>query len=329
MRQDRAVNEDAGTLRAFRAAGAAALLALAAGMFAALSLAGVRPSVVAAQARPSSEPRHVDLPVTPVEGPSWLNHLGANFETSAMGRTGPYAPPATVKYEPQWNEMAGSEALSRPFVLAGSDLYRIDCEACHQPDGRGSPPEIHSLIDPVRAASPVLIEQRMKQMGRPVTAAMAKQLAADAEAQLLHRLQFGGEKMPPFNHLQGAEVEALLAYLDELAGVPGANERQIRIVEPFARVGEHLVKGTCHTCHGATGPGLDPEALLRNVLPSLASLPQRKTIFDVIHKVRQGAPVEMGPLRQLSGGRMPVFAYLTDDEVAAAYLYLIIYPPRP
>ncbi len=308
---------------------AAAVVSLGAAAVLLLSLLMPRPAVSAAQAGAPGEPRRVDLPVSPVQGPSWLNHLHANFETSAMGRTGPYAPPSSVKYEPQWNEMAGSEALSRPFVLAGSDLYRLDCEACHQPDGRGSPPEIHSLIDPVRAASPVLIEQRMKQIGRPVSAAMAKQLAADAEAQLRHRLQFGGEKMPPFNHLQGAEVDALLAYLDELAGVPGAQERQIRIVEPFARVGEHLVKGTCHTCHGATGPGLDPEALLHNVLPSLASLPQRKTIFEVMHKVRQGAPVEMGPLRQLSGGRMPVFAYLTDDEVAAAYLYLIIYPPRP
>ncbi len=325
MREHRGARTGPAVLRHSRA-----LLTLALGvLLASLPFSLSRPASAASQGSRQPEPRRVDLPVSPVEGPSWLNHLRANFETSAMGRTGPYAPPATVKYEPQWNEMAGSEALSRPFVLAGSDLYRLDCEACHQPDGRGSPPEIHSLIDPVRAASPVLIEQRMKQIGRPVTPAMAKQLAADAEAQLRHRLQFGGEKMPPFNHLQGAEVDALRAYLDELAGVPGASERQIRIVEPFARVGEHLVKGPCHTCHGATGPGLDPEALLHNVLPSLASLPQRKTIFEVIHKVRQGAPVEMGPLRQLSGGRMPVFAYLTDDEVAAAYLYLIIYPPRP
>jgi hypothetical protein len=68
--------------------------------------------------------------------------------------------------------------------------------------------------------------------------------------------------------------------------------------------------------------------LLRNVLPSLASFPREKTIFQVLKKVRVGAPIEMGPLRQPSGGRMPVFSYLTDEEVAAAYLCLIIYPPR-
>ncbi len=64
------------------------------------------------------------------------------------------------------------------------------------------------------------------------------------------------------------------------------------------------------------------------MLPSLASFPREKTIFFVMQKARQGAPVAMGPLGQVSGGRMPVFSYLTDDEVAAAYLYLIIYPPR-
>jgi mono/diheme cytochrome c family protein len=93
-------------------------------------------------------------------------------------------------------------------------------------------------------------------------------------------------------------------------------------------VGEHLVKGTCHICHAATGPGTDPQALIRNVLPSLASFARDRTVFQVLRKVRAGAPIEMGPLHQASGGRMPVFSYLTDDEVAAAYLYLIIYPPR-
>ncbi len=168
----------------------------------------------------------------------------------------------------------------------------------------------------------------MKTMGRPITAAMARDMATAGEAAIRTRLLKGGEKMPPFDHLQGAEVDALLAFLRELAGVPGAAGQQIRIAESYTRVGEHLVKGTCHICHAATGPGTDPDALLHNVLPSLASFPREKTIFFVMKKAREGAPVAMGPLHQVSGGRMPVFSYLTDDEVGAAYLYLIIYPPR-
>lgn len=275
-----------------------------------------------------AQPRAITFKITPVSGPSWLGHLRISFDRTSMGRMGQNTPPPTVRYEPKWNQLAGAEDLNERFVLSGSDLYRLDCESCHQPDGRGSPPEIHSLIEPVQATSAAFMEQRMKAMGRPISEAMAREMAAGGETAIRTRLLKGGEKMPPFDHLQGAEVEALLAFLRELAGVPGAESHQIRVIEPYTRVGEHLVKGTCHICHPATGPGTDPEALLRNVLPSLASFPREKTIYDVMRKARQGAPVAMGPLHQPSGGRMPVFSYLTDDEVAAGYLYLIIYPPR-
>ena len=277
---------------------------------------------------PAAQPKTADFTVTPVDGPSWVGHLGLSFGMTAMGRMGTKAPPPTVTYQPRWNVLAGSESLARPFVLSGSDLYRLDCESCHQPDGRGSPPEVNSLVDAVRATSPALMEQRLKMLRSPVDQSLVRQMTTAATAAIRTRLQKGGKKMPPFDHLEGPEVDALVAYLEELAGVPGAEAKQIRITEPFTRVGEHLVKGTCHICHDATGPGTDPQALLRNQLPSLASFPRSKTVFQTIQKVREGAPVEMGPLHLPSTGRMPVFHYLTDDEVAAAYIYLIIYPPR-
>ncbi len=281
-----------------------------------------------AQRAPSGPPRSIAFRVTPVAGESWLNHLRISFDTTSMGRMGQNTPPPALRYEPKWNQLAGAEDLNERFILSGSDLYRLDCESCHQPDGRGSPPEIHSLIEPIQATSAAALEERMKRAGRPITAAMAREMAAGGEAAVRNRLLHGGEKMPPFEHLQGDEVEALLAFLRELAGVPGAESQQIRVAEPYTRVGEHLVKGTCHICHSSTGPGTNPQALLRNVLPSLASFPREKTFVQVMQKVRQGTPIAEGPVNQLSGGRMPVFSYLTDDEVAAAYLYLIIYPPR-
>jgi hypothetical protein len=36
----------------------------------------------------------------------------------------------------------------------------------------------------------------------------------------------------------------------------------------------------------------------------------------------------MGTTLMVDRGRMPVFDYLTNDEAAAAYLYLVMYPPR-
>ncbi len=37
----------------------------------------------------------------------------------------------------------------------------------------------------------------------------------------------------------------------------------------------------------------------------------------------------MGTPPALYRGRMPVFTYLTQDEAAAAYFYMMLYPPKP
>jgi hypothetical protein len=53
-----------------------------------------------------------------------------------------------------------------------------------------------------------------------------------------------------------------------------------------------------------------------------------KPVVDFVDKVRRGAAVVMGDVPFHYRGRMPVFSYLRDEEVAAAYLYLSTYPPR-
>jgi len=57
-------------------------------------------------------------------------------------------------------------------------------------------------------------------------------------------------------------------------------------------------------------------------------MPQSKTFTEFVQKVRQGAAVPLGTPGVSSRGRMPVFDYLTEPEVAAAYSYLATYPPR-
>ena len=192
----------------------------------------------------------------------------------------------------------------------------------------GAPPEINSIVDPVRATSAELIVQRMKKVGAPISWAIAKQLASQAEASLRQRVNHGGQNMPPFPHLNEVEVQALVAYLNQLAGVPGAEKKQIFVEEPVIRVGEHLVKATCHICHGATGPNPNPQQLLQGAIPPLAVLTTRTTLPEFVRKVTSGAPITEGTLRLRYRGRMPVFGYLDENEVAAAYLYLILYPPH-
>jgi hypothetical protein len=71
-----------------------------------------------------------------------------------------------------------------------------------------------------------------------------------------------------------------------------------------------------------------PEALMEGVVPSLESLVRQRGVASVIGKVRQGGTV-MNSLGLTYRGRMPEFSYLTEAEIAAAYQYLVRYPPQP
>lgn len=265
--------------------------------------------------------------VTPVSGPSHLRRLGLTMRQSTMGFTGRWGPvPRSASLVTAATGTLADPA--DPFMLTGADLYRLGCRACHKADGTGSRAEIPSIIDPIRSTSPSIMRQRMQARGTPISAAFAKELASGSREDVLIQLKEGGEKMPAFNHLRGDEVDAVLAYLDLLAGVPGTEHPQIRVVETATRVGEHVVKSTCHICHDATGPWPGPEAMLYGAAPSLASLVRRRNVFAVIQKVRHGAPVIMGRAEMAYRGRMPLFNYLTDSEVSAAYTYLMAYPPR-
>ena len=120
--------------------------------------------------------------VTPVEGPSWMKHLGiADIQSTALGQmVGTEPASASRRQEPDLPPAGEKGSLSRTidkilslfrsesrqtsklmdetFVLAGSDLYRLNCQSCHGPVGVGSPPEIKSLLGPVEGTSPALIQ---------------------------------------------------------------------------------------------------------------------------------------------------------------------------
>jgi mono/diheme cytochrome c family protein len=262
--------------------------------------------------------------VTAVEGESWLRHLGVPFIGSNMGRVANWGePPPSYPGQPSSGERPDGD-----FQLSGADLYRLNCRSCHKADGSGVPPEINSIIGPVQATSAVMIRAQMKQRGAELDPKTVSQLVSQAQTALRTRLQNGGERMPPFRHLAPSEVEALLAYLDELAGIPGSEQKQVLLVEPASRVGEHVVKGTCHICHEASGPGLAVGIAMPQAIPSLASLPVDRFPYEVIRKVREGVS-RPTPLTTSSHGQMPIFSILTSSEVGAAYSYLVRYPPRP
>jgi mono/diheme cytochrome c family protein len=264
--------------------------------------------------------------VMPVEGPSNFHRLGLAFESSSMGRTGLWGT-RPESYQGPPVHFVVPEGMTRAVVLTGADLYRLQCRPCHKADGNGAPPEIPAISGPVQATSATMMERRMRERGRPISAAFAQELASGSQKDLLARLKNGGQKMPSFSYLTDSEIRALIGYLDVLAGVP-VTGKTATVTQPAARVGELLVKGTCHICHDATGTWPDPEELLQGSIPPIAGFTTKRTMPEFIWKVRHGAPVVMGFLQLTYRGRMPVFDYLSDDEVASAYLNLIHYPPQ-
>ena len=137
----------------------------------------------------------------------------------------------------------------------------------------------------------------------------------------------GGLRMPPRDYLREDDMHVLFAYLTQLAGTPDPQRQSFRRVS-WARLGELVVKGTCHICHDAVGPPPTDWALLNGAVPSLQSLLKTKSISEFVHKARKGEVVSLDDVVLQHRGRMPVFYYLRDEETAAAYVYLATYPPR-
>jgi len=264
--------------------------------------------------------------VTPVAGPSWLNRLGLRYNETTLGRSAStYGPPPGERPQPS---AAAPLAVGRPVVLSGADLYRLNCQSCHRAEGSGSPPEIKSVLGLVQGSSLETVRQHLHKKGTAAERSAARAQADRARADLYRRIQKGGQRMPALAHLQEADINAIYAHLTQLAGVPDALP-QSRQATSWARLGEHVVKGTCHICHDAVGPRPSAQALARGTIPPFTTLLEDKPVADFVRKVRSGAPVMTGDPAFHYRGRMPVFPFLQDLEVAAAYMFLIDYPPQP
>jgi mono/diheme cytochrome c family protein len=177
-----------------------------------------------------------------------------------------------------------------------------------------------------------IVLERTKKTGQEMSRANATELARQAKVLLVQRLHKGGEAMPPFPQLNEVEIRSIMAYLEQLSEVPGAERNQVAVKETPTRVGEQIVKSTCHICHSAVGPNPDPQQIYDGAIPPLSSLTTRTSLPEFIRKVTVGAPIVMGAVPLSYGdsyrGRMPVFHYLSQEDAADAYLYLTLYPPR-
>ena len=271
-----------------------------------------------------------DVAVTAVAGESWIRHLHTTFNDTRMGRTWNLGPaPASAGNQAAASQLKLSPGYTaHPVTLHGSDLFRLNCRGCHGERGLGAPPEINSVTGPVAATSPATTMERMKKAGRDMSQSDANAIAKDSKALLRQRLHIGGQHMPPPT-LSEPEIRCLVPYLEQLSEVRGAANQQLTVKESAYRVGEHIVKSTCHVCHNAVGPNPSPAEMLEGAIPPLSTLTTRVTLPEFVRKVTNGAPIIEGTPPTPYRGRMPVYPYLTQDEAAAAYEYLTLYPPQP
>lgn len=267
-----------------------------------------------------------EVGVTGLAGRSWLNHLNRSFEETSMGKTGHLGPAALPGEGSRW-QLGLSPGIATAVSLRGADLYRLNCQSCHGEAGLGAPPEINSVINPVRATSVAMVLERMKTTGMQMPRGEAVKMAGQSKDALLQRLHNGGQDMPAFPHLSDPEIQSLIAYLKQLSGLPGAEHEQTSVSESPVRVGEHIVKSTCHICHSAYGVNPNPQQIAEGAIPPLSALTSRVTLPEFVRKVTAGAPIMMGEPAAACRGRMPVFYYLSQDEAADVYLYLTLYPP--
>jgi len=121
----------------------------------------------------------IDPPPAPVAGESWLKHLQRSFDETSMGKTGQLGPPTAVPAVEfaRWQQGLSPESGNANVTLHGSDLYRMNCRGCHGADGQGAPPEINSVINPVRATSAAAVMERMKTAGMDMNRADAVKMA--------------------------------------------------------------------------------------------------------------------------------------------------------
>jgi hypothetical protein len=187
---------------------------------------------------------------TPVTGPSVLEHLHRDMGNTSMGRSSSLLGPPPTEVPPRIQV----GPLPPAMVLAGSDLYRLKCRGCHGPAGEGAPPEINSIINPVRATSAATIMKRMRERGASMSHRDAAVLARQSASSLSDRLHKGGTDMPT----PGLAAKKICS----AAALPRPACRIVGKAADHARINlaRRREPGEVHLSHLSCGGGTEPHA---------------------------------------------------------------------
>jgi len=131
--------------------------------------------------------------------------------------------------------------------------------------------------------------------------------------------------LPP--HLARRTIPPLVAYLEQLSGVPGAENVRKVLGLPTAS-GEHIIKSACHVCHSATDP-IRPRIKLWKGDPSALFPCDSREPAGVCPESDQRRADHDGLSGNTLQGQDAGVLLLESGRSVAAYMYLLRYPPRP
>ena len=193
-----------------------------------------------------------------------------------MGWDGQWSPPPTTIPS---GEAGARGRKPRRLVRAGR-RRSVPHQLPRVPQGgrHGAPPEINSLIGPVQAAS-AAVDDRTNEGARET-----RRRGIHPPAHHEHRGR--PAQAPQDRRTQHAVVRPSVRRRDHARcgpistswpACPTRSRGALTVTEPADRVGELVVKGTCHICHDATRADNAPTTVLSGVIPALASMPRTKT----------------------------------------------------
>ena len=210
--------------------------------------------------RPTSARQEVPVPrtledpsVAPVVGPSWLTRRGVAYDRTNLG-------------------VATRDALTRaPTDRTAAAATRDAAHACPRRRSALST-QLPGVSPRGETARPIRTLRSAANSRRCfVGGDQATTTTNVARTNLPDLIRHGTVLMPAREHLKDDDLDMLFDYLTQAAD-PIETARRARRVGSWARLGEHVVKGTCHICHDAVGPRTSPASVQKGEIPSLEAL---------------------------------------------------------
>lgn len=213
-------------------------------------------------------------------------------------------------------ETAGASVVASFGTLEGYPLYLGSCARCHDVDGDGG---VISRSSPTFAVPP-----RDLTSGRFRFVSTVNGVASNADLAHVIRAGLPSAGMPGFPHLTGAQVDSLVAVLDQIwvdRPEPAARYEPDPVptfTSDMVTQGAGLYAAMCISCHGRDGTGNGPAATALSVPPANLAAGEVKAGTDPLQLYYRIATGIVDDQSQV----MPPFGALGPEQIWPIVAYV-------